>query len=84
MELRNRADRRTRIVPGRLLADGDRRAQTREEVDIGLWELAYELTRVGGETLKVTALALSVERVEGEGAFAAARNTGKADQLVAW
>lgn len=84
MELGDCADRRTRIVPSRFLADRDRGAQTGEEIDIWLWKLADELARVGGETLQVSALSLCVERVESERAFSAAGNTGKADQLVAW
>ena len=84
MELGDCADGRTRIVPGRFLADRDRGAQAGEEIDIGLWKLADELTCVGGEALQVSALSLRVERVEGERAFSAARNTGEADQLVAW
>ena len=60
------ADRRARVARRRLLVDRDRRREALDRVDVGLVHLPQELARVGRERLDVAALALGVERVEGE------------------
>ncbi len=66
VDLRDRADRRPRVARGRLLVDRDRRRQPLDRVHVRLVHLPEELARVGAERLDVAALALGVDRVEGE------------------
>ena len=73
VDLRDRADRRARVARGRLLVDRDGRRQALDRVDVGLLHLPQELARVGGQRLDVAALALGVDRVEGERRLARAR-----------
>jgi hypothetical protein len=82
VDLGDGADGRTRVAGGRLLVDGDGRRQPLDEVDVGLVHLAQELPGVGREGLDVAALALGVDRVEGQGRLARAREAGEDDQLV--
>ena len=83
VDLGHRADRRARVARGRLLVDRDRRREALDRVDVGLLHQAEELARVGGERLDVAALALGVDRVEGEARLAGAREPGDHDQRVA-
>src|SRR3712207_5667905 len=66
VDLRDRADRRARIARGRLLVDGAGRRQALDRIDVRLLHLPQELTGVGGERFHVPALALAVDRVEGQ------------------
>ncbi len=79
----DRADGRTRIVTGRLLRNRNRRAQAADVVDIRLRHLPQELAGERREALYVPPLPFGKERVEREGAFARAGNTGQADQFIA-
>ena len=83
VDLGHRADRRARVARGRLLVDRDRRREPVDRVDVGLLHHLQELARVGGERLDVAALALGVDRVEGERRLAGARQAGDADERVA-
>ncbi len=83
VDLGDGADGRARVLRRGLLVDGDRRAQTLDEVDVGLVHLAQELTRVGRERLHVAPLALGEDRVEGETRLAGAGEPGEDDQGVA-
>ena len=83
VDLGDRADGRARVVAGRLLLDRDRRRQALDQVDVGLFHELQELARVGRERLDVAALALGVERVEGERGLARARQAGDHHQPVA-
>ena len=58
--------------------------QALDVVDIGLFHEAEELAGVGRERLNVTALALGVDGVKGEGTFAGAGDAGDDDELIAW
>ncbi len=73
---------RAGVAGGRLLVDGDGRRQALDEVDVGLVHLAQELAGVGREGLDVAALALGVDRVEGQRGLARSREAGEDDQLV--
>ena len=64
------------------LADGDRRGDVVDAVGVGALQPVEELAGVGGEALDVAALALGVEGVEGEAAFARAADAADDDQLV--
>ena len=83
VDLGHRADRRARVARGRLLVDRDRRRQALDRVHVGLLHLAEELARVGRQRLDVAALALGVDRVEGEARLARAREPGDHDQRLA-
>ena len=83
VDLGDGADRRARVARGRLLVDRDRRREPLDRVDVGLLHLAQELARVGRQRLDVAALALGVDRVEGEARLARAREPGDDDQRVA-
>ena len=58
------------IAAGGALLDGDGGREALDEIDVGLFHLLEVLPRVGGEAFDVAALALGVERVEGERGFA--------------
>ena len=83
VDLGDRADGRARVAGGRLLVDGDGRAQALDEVDVGLVHLAEELPGVRRERLDVAALALGEDRVEGQAGLAGAGQPGEHDQGVA-
>jgi hypothetical protein len=59
-----------RVVGHALLVYGDGRGQALYEFYIGLVHATQKLTGVGREGLYVSALALGVDGVEGQGAFA--------------
>ena len=82
VDLGDGADRRARVVAGGLLLDGDGRRQALDEVDVGLFHQLQELPRVGRERLDIAALALGVERVEGERGLARAGQPGDHRQPV--
>ena len=82
VDLGHGADRRARVARGRLLVDRDRRAEAVDVVDVRLLHHLQELPRVGRERLDVPALALRVDRVEGERRLAGAGQPGDADEAV--
>ena len=83
VDLGDRADRRARVARRRLLVDRDRRRQALDRVDVGLVHLPQELPRVGAQRLDVAALALGVDRVEGERRLARARQPRDDHERVA-
>ena len=60
------ADGRARAAVGGLLLDRNRRAQAVDRIDLGPLHLIQKLARVGRKRFDVAALALGVDRVEGE------------------
>ena len=83
VDLGDGADRRARVVRRRLLFDRDRGREPFDVVDVGLFHDRQELPRIGRQRFDVAALALGVDRVEGEGGLARARQPGDDDQPVA-
>ena len=83
VDLSDRADRRTRVLRGGLLVDGDGGRQTVNIVHIRLVHLAEELPRVARQRLDVAALTLGIDRVKRQGRFARAGQAGEHHQLVA-
>ncbi len=83
VDLGHRADGRAGIPGGRLLVDRDRRREPFDRVDVGLLHQAQELPRIGRQGLDVAALALGVDRVEGETRLARPGEAGDHDQRVA-
>ena len=82
VDLGHGADGRARVPRGRLLVDRDRRGQALDRVHVRLLHHLEELARVRGERLDIAALALRVDRVEGQGRLPGAREPGDRDQLV--
>jgi hypothetical protein len=82
VDLGDGPDGRARIVARRLLLDRDRRRQAADVIDSRLLHLPEELPRVGGERLDVAALALRVERVEGQARLAGARGPREDHQTL--
>ena len=84
VDLGDRADRRARVLRDACCCSiaiaGERPV---DRVDVGLLHLVEELARVGRERLDVAALALGVDRVEGERGLARAREPGDHDEPVA-
>ena len=83
VDLGDRADGGARVARGRLLVDGDGRRQALDGVHVGLVHLPQELAGVGGQRLDVAALALGVDRVEGQRRLARAGEPGDDDEAVA-
>ncbi len=83
VDLGDGADRRARVVRGRLLLDRDRRRQPFDMIDVGLFHHRQELARIGRQRFDVTALTLGIERVEGQRRLARAGQPGDHDQAVA-
>ena len=82
VDLRDRSDRRTRVVPRALLIDRDRGRKPVDAVDVGLVHLSDEHARVRGQALDVAPLSLRVDRVERERRFARAGNARHDHELV--
>ena len=83
VDLGDGADRRARIARGRLLLDRDGRRQAVDLVDVRLLHHLEELAGIGRQALDIAALALGIDRVEGERRFARAGQAGHHDQRVA-
>ena len=82
MNFRRRADGRARIADAVLLADGDRRRNAVDSVDVGLFHPLEELTRVRGKRFHVPPLPFGVNRVEGERRLSRTADAGHDDQLA--
>ena len=71
------------VVAGGFLVDGDGRREALDGINIGFVHLAQKLAGIGGQTLHIAPLALSEDRVEGQGALAATANASEDHQFVA-
>ena len=83
IDLRDRADRRTRVVPGALLIDRNRRRKPVDAVHIRLVHLSDEHPRIRRKALDVAPLPLRVDRVKREARLAGAGNARHHHELVA-
>ena len=83
VDLRHGADGGARVSRYALLVDGDGGRESLDVVDLRLVHAAQELPRVGGQRLDVAALALGVDRVEGQRTLARAGHAGYHHELVA-
>ena len=70
------------IVGSGLLLDGYGRREALDAIDVRLIHHGQELACVSGQRLHVTALALGVQRVKGQGRFAGSGQSREHDQLV--
>jgi hypothetical protein len=82
VDLGDGADGGPWIAGGGLLIDRDRGRQALDEVDVRLLHLSEKLSGIGGQRLHVSPLALGVDGVEGERAFAGAGEAREHDELV--
>ena len=83
VDLGDGADGRARVARGGLLLDRDGGREAVDLVDVRLLHHLEELARIGGQALDVAALALGIDRVEGERRLARAGQAGEHHQLVA-
>ena len=83
VDLGHGPDRRARVARRALLVDRDGRDQAVDLVDVRLLHLAEELAGVRAQALDIAALALGIDRVEGEARLAAPRQSGDDDEPVA-
>ncbi len=83
VDLGHGADGGARVLRRGLLLDRDRRRQARDMVDVGLFHHVEELPRIGRQAFDIAALALGIDRVEGQAGLARARQPGDHHQLVA-
>ena len=76
VNLRHRAHGRARIAARRLLVNRNRRTQALDIIHIRLIHLPQKLACISRQRLHITALAFSVNRIEGQAALATARKAG--------
>ena len=77
------ADGGARVAARRLLLDGNGRRKPVDQVHIGLLHHLQKLPRIGRQALDIAALALGVDRVEGEARLARARQARDDHELLA-
>ncbi len=82
IDLRHRADGRAGGFDVIRLLDGDGRRDAADRVHLGLVHAVHELPGVGRKSLDVTALALGVNRIEGEAGFPGTARAGDDDQFA--
>ena len=83
VDLGDGAHRRARVLRGGLLLDRDGRRQSVDLVDVRLLHHFEELARIGRERFDIAALALGIDRVEGERRFSRAGQAGEHHQPIA-
>ena len=76
VDLGNGADRRTGVLVGRFLFDGDDGAQSGDFIHVGPLHRADELAGIGGERLHVAALPFGIDGVERQRRFARTAQSG--------
>ena len=84
MDLRHRADGRTRVSAGRFLVNRDGRAQAFNGVDIRLFHLTEELSGIAGEGFDIPPLSLRIDGIKRQRALAGPGKPGKNHQFVPW
>ena len=82
VDFRHRAHGGARVLAGGLLVDGDGWGQALDVIHVGLVHLPQEHTGVGGQALHIPPLALGIDGVKGQGAFAGAGKARQHHQLI--
>jgi hypothetical protein len=82
VDLGYRSNGGSRIAGDAALIDGDSWRQSIDVIDIGLFELAEKLPRVGRQRLHVAALALGEQGVERETRLPGAGDAGNDDEFA--
>ena len=75
VDLGHGADRRARVLRGRLLVDRDRGGKSVDRVNVGLIQLTEEHSRISRERLDKSPMPLGVEGVKGERGLPRARQS---------
>ncbi|OPZ67560.1 MAG: hypothetical protein BWY83_02580 [bacterium ADurb.Bin478] len=83
IDLGHRAYGGTGIAAGGALFDGDGRRQAFDIVHIRFFHQPEKLAGIGGQGFHIAALALGIERIEGQGRFAGTREAGDHHHFVA-
>ncbi len=83
VNLRDGTHRRTRILAGGFLVKGNHRAETRDFIHVRTFHLSHKLPGVRQQSLHIPPLSLGINRVECQGRFSAATQTGNHRQAVA-
>ena len=83
VDLGDGPERAPRVGRPGLLVDRDRRRQALDRVDVGPLELVEELPGEAGEAFEIPALALRIDRVEGQRALPRPADSRQHDQPVA-
>ena len=83
VDLRHRTHRRTRILRGRFLIDGDGGGEAVDVVHVGLFLLPEKHPRVGRQAFHIPPLSLGIDGVKRQRAFSAAGQSRDDGQLVA-
>ena len=83
VDLGDRADGRARVAAGRLLLDRDGRREAFDALHVRLLHQLEELAGIGRQRFHIAALALGIDRVEGERGFAGARQARHHHKLTA-
>ncbi len=84
VDLSDRSDRRTWVMGGTLLVDGNSRGEPFDVIHIRFLHLTKELAGIGGERLNIPPLTFGKDGVEGQRGFTGTGETGDYHQLVAW
>ena len=84
IDLRSRAHGRTRILIGRLLLNGDDRAQSRDLIHVRALHVTQEVTGIGREGFHITTLSLREEGIKRQRRFTTSAHTGDDRQLATW
>ncbi len=82
-DLGDGGDGAARRVAARALLDGEHRRKAMDKIDVGALELVEHLTRLRREALHVFAIALGVDRVEGQRRLARAAGAGEDHEFAA-
>ena len=83
INFRNGSHRRTGILPGGFLLDGDNRAQARDAFHGRTFQNPYELSGVGRQRFHIPALPLGINRIESQRRLAAPAQTRNHHQFIA-
>ncbi len=82
-DLGDGGDGAARRVAARALLDGEHRGESVDEIDVGTLELVEHLTRLRREALHVLAVALGVDRVEGQRRLTRTAGAGEDHEFAA-
>ena len=82
MDFRHRAHRGPRVAAGRLLVNGNGRAQAFNRIHIRLFHLSQELSCIARERLDIAPLSLCIDGIKRQRALAGPGKPGEHDQFV--
>ena len=83
VDFRDRSNSRARVVSGSLLFDRDDRAETRNRLNLRLFQYAHKVLGIGRERIHVPSLALRIYGIEGQRRLSASAQSRHDDKLPA-